>query len=123
MDSTDQITLTGLRAFGWHGVYDQERRTGQTFIIDVTMYVDTRRAASTDEVTDTVHYGEIAEQVTAIVSGEPVHLLERLAERLADKLLAVDLVQRVRVTVHKPEAPIPVPFDDVAVTIDRVRTP
>lgn len=121
MDSTDQITLTGLRTFGRHGVFEHERRDGQTFVVDVTMHVDTRRAADTDDVTDTVHYGEVAEQIAAIVSGEPVQLLERLAARIAESILTIDLVQRVRVTVHKPEAPIPLPFDDVAVTIERSR--
>lgn len=122
MDGADEISLTGLRVFGRHGVYDQERRDGQDFIIDLTMQVDTRRAAATDEVTDTVHYGEVAEQVAAIVGGEPVNLLERLAARIADRLLEGALVRAVRVTVHKPHAPITVPFEDVAVTITRAKS-
>ena len=119
MDGADRIALTGIRVFGRHGVYDDERRDGQDFVVDVTMHVDTRRAAATDDVADTVHYGEIAEQIAAIVGGEPVNLLETLAARIAERLLESSKISAVRVTVHKPHAPIPVPFNDVSVTIDR----
>lgn len=115
----DEITLTGVRATGYHGVFEHERREGQEFIVDARLFLDTSHAAETDEVTDTVHYGEVAERIVAIVAGEPVNLLERLAQRLADALLSEPLVRRVRVTVHKPQAPITVPFGDVAVTIER----
>ena len=83
----DEITLTGLRVFGRHGVYDEERRVGQYFVVDFTLLLDTRRAAETDDVADTVHYGEAAEQVADIVAGEPVDLIETLAARIADALL------------------------------------
>lgn len=115
----DEITLTGLRVFGRHGVYDEEKRVGQNFLVDFTLRTDTRRAAESDDVIDTVHYGEAAELVAGIVGGEPVDLLETLVQRIADALLALPLVEGVRVTVHKPDAPIPLPFDDVAVTIER----
>lgn len=121
MDVADEITLTGLRVFGRHGVYDEERRTGQEFVVDVTLRLDTRPAAASDDVADTVHYGEMAEQIAAIVGGEPVDLLETLAARIADHLVANPLVDGVRVTVHKPQAPIPLTFADVSVTIDRTR--
>ena len=117
----DEITLTGLRVFGRHGVYDDERRVGQYFVIDFTLRLDTRRAAETDDVSETVHYGEAAEQVAAIVSGEPVDLIETLAARIADALLTSPIVSSARVTVHKPDAPIPLPFTDVAVTVERAR--
>lgn len=119
MEAFDEITLTGIRTFGYHGVYADERRDGQYFIVDLTLFVDTRRAAETDDVVDTVHYGEVAELVATIVSGDPVDLLETLAAHLATSLLAIDQVRRVRVTIHKPDAPIPVPFTDVSVTIVR----
>jgi dihydroneopterin aldolase len=115
----DEITLTGLRVFGRHGVYDQERREGQDFLVDLTLFLDTRPAAASDDVADTVHYGELAEQVAAIVGGEPVDLVETLAARIADHVLTFGLVERVRVTVHKPDAPIALTFADVAVTIER----
>ncbi|MBD8023210.1 dihydroneopterin aldolase [Microbacterium gallinarum] len=121
MGGADEITLTGLRVFGRHGVYDEERRVGQDFVVDVTLRLDTRRAAATDDVADTVHYGELAEQIAVIVGGEPVDLLETLAARIADQVLTADLVDGVRVTVHKPYAPIPLSFTDVSVTIERAR--
>lgn len=122
MGGTDEITLTGLRVFGRHGVYDDERRVGQDFVVDVTLRLDTRPAAMSDDVADTVHYGEMAEQIAGIVGGEPVNLLETLAARLADHVLTLPRVDSVRVTVHKPEAPIPLSFADVSVTIERERT-
>ena len=119
MSSFDEITLTGVRATGYHGVYERERREGQEFVVDATLFLDTGRAGETDQVTDTVHYGEVAERIVAIVEGEPVNLLERLVQLLADALLSEPLVHRVRVTVHKPQATITVPFSDVSVTIER----
>lgn len=121
MDFADEIVLTGVRAFGRHGVYEHERREGQEFVVDVTLYLSTARAAASDDVTRTVHYGEVAERVVEIVGGEPLNLIETLASRIADDLLTRDPVRMVAVTVHKPHAPIPVPFGDVAVTIRRAR--
>jgi dihydroneopterin aldolase len=121
MDFVDEITLTGLRAFGRHGVYEHERTDGQHFVVDVTLYVSTAAASRSDDVADTVHYGEVAEQVAGIVGGEPVNLIETLAERIADALLARDAVKMVAVTVHKPGAPIDLEFADVSVTIRRSR--
>jgi len=117
----DEILLTGLRATGHHGVYEHERRDGQEFVVDVAMHLDTHPAAASDDVSDTVHYGEVADEVAAIVAGDPVDLVETLAQRIADAVLRRPLVRRVRVTVHKPQAPIAVPFEDVAVTITRAR--
>jgi dihydroneopterin aldolase len=121
MDFVDEITLTGVRAFGYHGVLPEERRQGQEFVVDATLYVSTARAAASDDVTDTVHYGDAAERIAAIVAGEPLNLLESVAARIADDLLAYDLVKMVSVTIHKPQAPIQVPFSDVSVTIRRAR--
>ncbi|WP_240640539.1 dihydroneopterin aldolase [Microbacterium sp. 10M-3C3] len=121
MDVVDEITMTGLRVFGRHGVFDHERRDGQEFVIDLTLGVATTAAAASDDVADTVHYGELAERVAAVVAGEPVNLIETLAQRIADAALSDERVQIVTVTVHKPSAPITVPFDDVSVTIRRSR--
>jgi dihydroneopterin aldolase len=121
MDFLDEITITGIRAFGHHGVYAEEKRDGQEFVVDVTLHLPLHTAAETDDVADTVHYGELAEAIAAIVSGEPVDLLETLASRIADAILANELVQIAKVTVHKPSAPIAVPFGDVAVTVHRGR--
>jgi len=119
--ASDRITLTGLRAFAHHGVFDHERRDGQQFIIDVVAHLDLRAAAAGDELTATVHYGELAEQVVAAVETDPVDLIETVAERVAAVVLQHGAVWQTTVTVHKPQAPITVPFDDVSVTIVRGR--
>lgn len=118
---TDRIELTGLRAHGRHGVYDFERAQGQEFVIDAVLELDLAPAARSDQVTDTVHYGELAEKLVAVVTGEPVNLIETLADRLLAVCLAEPLVAAATVTVHKPEAPIPHSFRDVAVTMRRTR--
>jgi dihydroneopterin aldolase len=117
----DRIVLRGLLGHGHHGVYPEERERGQPFVVDVTLTLDLGPAARSDDVTDTVHYGELAQQVVAVVEGEPVQLVETLAQRVADVCLSRPLVQQVEVTVHKPEAPVGVPFEDVAVTVVRSR--
>ncbi|WP_426171984.1 dihydroneopterin aldolase [Microbacterium sp. DWRC1-3] len=122
MQSLDEIVLTGLTVFGRHGVFDHERRDGQDFTIDLRLRLSLAKAADSDEVTDTVHYGELAEKVAAVVAGEPVNLIETLAERIAAVGLEDRRVQEVVVTVHKPHAPILLNFADVAVTITRRRT-
>lgn len=118
---TDRIVLTGLRVRGFHGVFDHERRDGQDFIVDAELELDTRAAAAGDQLTDTVHYGELAEGLAAVIAGEPVNLLETLAARLVAVCLADPRVRAATVTVHKPQAPIPLTFTDVAVTIRRAR--
>ena len=119
---TDRIVLTGIRATAHHGVYDRERRDGQEFVADLVLELSLVDAARSDDVADTVHYGELAEAVAAILSGEPVNLLETLAQRIADAALGFARVDAVEVSLHKPQAPIPVPFDDVVVSIRRERS-
>lgn len=119
--SSDLIRLTGLRVRGRHGVFDFERRDGQDFVVDVALEMPLAVAGASDELSDTVHYGELAEGLAAVIGGEPVNLLETLAERLAAVCLADERVEAATVTVHKPQAPIPLSFTDVAVTIRRVR--
>ncbi|MEN0127936.1 MAG: 2-amino-4-hydroxy-6-hydroxymethyldihydropteridine diphosphokinase [Brevundimonas sp.] len=118
----DQIRLTGISATGYHGVFEHERREGQTFVADVVVHLDTRRAAARDDLTHTLHYGELAVEVAAVLSGEPVDLIETVAERIAATVLAHAIVQAVDVSVHKPQAPIEVPFGDVVVAIRRDRS-
>jgi 7,8-dihydroneopterin aldolase/epimerase/oxygenase len=117
----DRITLTGVRVHANHGVFDFEREAGQEFVIDVSVAVDLAAAASGDDLGRTVHYGELAEAVVAAVSRDPVDLIETVAERVADVALTFPAALEVEVTVHKPQAPISVPFTDVAVTIVRGR--
>ncbi|MFO7691225.1 MAG: dihydroneopterin aldolase [Cryobacterium sp.] len=119
--SLDCITLTGLRVNAHHGVYDFERENGQDFVIDVTVWLDLARAASSDDVTQTIHYGELAEEVAESVRNNPVDLIETVAERIAVVALAHQAAERVRVCVHKPQAPIELPFTDVSVQIERSR--
>jgi dihydroneopterin aldolase len=117
----DRIELRGLSGRGRHGVLAHERALGQRFAADVTLHLDTRAAAASDDLSQTVDYGAVAQQVVAVITGEPVDLVETLAQRIADVALGHDRVQAVDVCVHKPEAPITVPFDDVVVTIHRER--
>lgn len=116
---SDAIRLTGLRVRGHHGVLPQERQDGQEFVVDVTLWLDLRPAAGSDDVADTVHYGELAGRLADVVAGKPVDLIETLAQRLADVCLADPRVTRTAVTVHKPSAPIPLSFDDASVTVER----
>ena len=117
----DRIAIRGLTAYAHHGVYAFERRQGQTFRCDAVLEVDTAPAAQSDDLQRTVNYAELAQRLYTALSTEPVDLLETLAQRLADVCLACDLVDAVEVTVHKPEADLGVPFDDVTVTIRRER--
>ena len=121
MNPYDQIILTGLRANGFHGVLEHEKRDGQVFVIDVTVHIPMREPSASDDIADTIHYGELAEEIVAAVERDPVDLIETVAERIAETVLAHKLAVFVEVTVHKPNAPIRVPFDDVAVKIMRSR--
>jgi 7,8-dihydroneopterin aldolase/epimerase/oxygenase len=117
----DRLSLRGLRARGRHGVHDFERREGQEFIVDAVLGIDTRQAAAGDNLADTVDYGGLASRLSAVVTGEPVRLIETLAHRLAQVCLAEPGVMEVEITVHKPNAPLPFAFEDVSVTIVRRR--
>lgn len=121
MAQPDAITLTGLRAFGYHGVFDFERRDGQEFVVDLVVALDMRPAAASDDVAHTVDYGALATGVVAIVTGEPLNLIETLAERIAGFVLEHPLVAATTVTVHKPSAPITTAFQDVSVSVSRER--
>jgi dihydroneopterin aldolase len=121
-DVSGTIELKGLTVHGHHGVYENERVQGQTFTVDVCLEVDLEKSIASDDVADTVHYGELADELAAIVSGAPVKLIETLASRLLDHCLNAPLVQAATVTVHKPHAPIPHAFGDVAVTLSGRRS-
>ncbi|MGJ3508970.1 dihydroneopterin aldolase [Enemella sp. A6] len=116
-----QIKLTGIAAHGHHGVFEHERRNGQRFVVDVTLELDLTAAVETDELSHTVDYGALAQAIVADITGEPLNLIEALAGRIAATCLADDRVAEVSVTVHKPQAPITVPFEDVAVTMHQKR--
>jgi 7,8-dihydroneopterin aldolase/epimerase/oxygenase len=118
---TDRITLTGLRVRGHHGVFPHEKRDGQDFLVDVVVWLDLAQAAATDDLEKTVHYGELAERVAKIVAGPPRDLIETVATETADMIMTDGRVRATEVTIHKPNAPIPLTFADVAVTIHRSR--
>jgi dihydroneopterin aldolase len=118
---SDRVEVRGIRATGRHGVLPEERRDGQPFVVDVRLELDTRAAAATDDLSATVDYSVVARRVVDVVAGDAVDLVETLAQRIADACLDDERVDAVEVTVHKPEAPVGVPFDDVVVTIRRTR--
>jgi len=118
----DRITLTGLHVHGNHGVFDHEKQDGQDFLVDVTVWLELAPAASTDALADTVDYGELAKRVAAIVAGPSRDLIETVATETAEDLMRWDpRLHAAEVTIHKPNAPIELPFADVAVTIRRSR--
>jgi len=119
LPARDQVALRGLAGFGHHGVFDFEREQGQRFVADVVCTLDLAPAAETDDLQRTVDYGVLAADVVADIEGEPLDLIEALADRIARTCLRRPAVQSVEVTVHKPDAPMPVPVDDVAVTLRR----
>ena len=118
----DRITITGIEAFGHHGVLAHEREYGQRFVVDVALGVDLSVAGASDDLTDTVDYGGLSADVAALVAGEPYDLIETVAERIATRCLSDPRVQAAEVTVHKPSAPLPVVAEEVSVTIRRVRS-
>lgn len=115
----DRISLTGLAVTGHHGVFEHERRDGQTFVVDITLWLDVTEAAAADDLRKTVHYGELAELAAGIVAGPPRDLIETVATEIADTVMTTYPLHAVEVTVHKPDAPIPLTFADVAVTVRR----
>ena len=118
----DRITLTGLRVHGRHGVHDFERREGQEFVVDVTVWLDLGPAAATDDLSATLDYGALAQRAAQIVGGQPCDLIEAVAGRIATEILTDQRVEAVEVTVHKPHAPLSQPFTDVSVTLVRGRS-
>jgi dihydroneopterin aldolase len=117
----DRLRVTGIEVVGHHGVFDFERREGQRFVVDLVLGLDTRRAAGSDDLSDTVDYGRLVEEVGQAVANEPVDLIETLAQRIAEICLKDERVQWTEVTLHKPDAPIETTFSDVALTITRSR--
>ena len=117
----DELTVTGVECYGYHGVFEHEKREGQPFVVDLTLGLDTRAAAASDDLRDTVDYGSLVAAVKAAVEADPVDLIETLAQRLADVCLRDVRVEWARITVHKPDAPIEATFGDVTLTITRER--
>jgi dihydroneopterin aldolase len=119
----DRVTLRGVAAFGHHGVFPEERLNGQRFVVDVDCTLDLAPAAGADDLSLTIDYGELAKAIVADVERDPLDLIEALADRVAETCLSLSGVVTVEVTVHKPEAPMPVEVADVSVTLTRSRSP
>jgi dihydroneopterin aldolase len=119
----DKIYMNGLEFYGYHGVFLEENRLGQRFYTDVVLSVESlREAGTTDDLNKTVNYGEAYDYIRAIMDGEPVQLLETLAEKIATTLLEnFPPVVQVQVKVTKPMPPIAGPMQGVAVEIVRDR--
>ncbi|CAM4476519.1 dihydroneopterin aldolase [Nocardia ninae] len=117
----DRIELRGLRAFGHHGVFDHERRDGQEFIVDLTVWVDFSVAAASDDLVATVDYGLLAGNAVRIIEGPPRNLIETVVSEIADDVMTDPRISSVEVVVHKPSAPIPHTFADVRVVASRHR--
>jgi len=117
----DELSITGIECFAHHGVFDFERREGQVFVVDLVLGIDTRPAAASDDLVDTVNYGTLVADVKAAVERDPVDLIETVAQRITDVCLLDTRVEWARVTLHKPDAPIDATYSDVALTITRTR--
>ena len=118
---TDELSVTGIECFAHHGVFDFERREGQVFVVDLVLGIDTRPAAASDDLVDTVNYGTLVADVKAAVERDPVDLIETVAQRITDVCLLDTRVEWARVTLNKPDAPIDATYSDVALTITRTR--
>lgn len=118
---TDRIELRGLKVRGNHGVFAHERADGQDFIVDITVWMDLSVAAASDALADTYDYGVLAQRAAEIIAGPARDLIETVAAEIADEVMADRRVQAVEVTLHKPHAPIPLTFADVAVVARRSR--
>jgi len=119
----DRIQLRGLTVRGRHGVFEHERRDGQEFVVDITVWLDLDRAGATDDLAHTVDYGELAKRAAQIVGGPPRNLIEAVAADIADDVMRDERIHAAEVTIHKPQAPIPLEFGDVAVVAHRSRHP
>ena len=116
---TDRIDLSGIEVYGKHGVLDFEQERAQVFRVDVSVFLDLAEAGETDDLDDTIDYGSLAEEIREVVGGESHALIERVANRVAETVLAYPKAERTVVTIHKPDAPVDVAFDDISVTVDR----
>jgi len=119
---SDQIVLTGIHGFGYHGLFEQERKDGQDFFVDLTLSVDLKAGSQSDSIADTVNYAEITDLVVEELTSNPVNLIEKLAARIAERVLNQHIkVSSVTVTVHKPQAPVAAQLKDIAVVVTRSR--
>lgn len=117
----DRIELRGLTVRGHHGVFEHERRDGQDFVVDITVWIDLTAAAASDDLADTLDYGALAQRAAAVIAGPPRDLVETVSAEIAEDVMTDERVHAVEVVLHKPNAPIPLTFSDVAVVARRSR--
>lgn len=115
----DEIAITGIRGFGYHGLFEDEKKNGQEFIVDIRMEKELSLAGSTDRIDATIDYGKVAVRVKELIESDSFNLIERLAEVIAEQIKSEFSVTSIEVTVHKPHAPVEIEFDDISVTIKR----
>ena len=115
----DQIAITGIRGFGYHGLFDSEKKSGQEFIVDIRIEADLSEACQSDEIESTIDYGKVAMRVKELIESDSFNLIERLAEVIAERVKQEFQAKFVEVTVHKPSAPVDLEFEDISVTIKR----
>ncbi len=118
---SDSIRITGLEIFGYHGVYDHEKQNGQRFLVDLAVWIDTDNASRSDDLSQTLDYGELVKAVATEVQGESVDLIEKLAAKVLDVVWRFEEALAAEVTVHKPEAPVGFRVTDISVTLKRER--
>lgn len=119
---SDSIEIKGLFGFGYHGLFDDERENGQGFLVDLILNMDLSKVSQSDLIDDTINYSTVCDLVLAQIIGPPVTLIERLAGQIAELILRdYPKVESVRVTVHKPDAPVAAKVQDISVSIERTR--
>lgn len=119
--TNDRVLMGGLEFYGYHGVIPEENRLGQRFLVDIEMRADLAEAGRTDDLTKSVDYVAVYADVRAIIEGPACKLIETVATRIADRILAVYAVSLVRVRVRKPDVPIPARLEYVGIEIERTR--
>jgi dihydroneopterin aldolase len=116
---SDYLEIHGISGFGYHGLFEQERANGQRFKVDLKIELKNKKVGKSDAIADAVDYAEIIKEVYAIIVGEPVNLIERVAELIAERLLNQFKIKSVEVLVHKSNAPVGYPIDDIAIRVKR----
>lgn len=118
----DKITIKNLKIFAYHGVNPEEKENGQTFIIDLTYYLDLSKACETDDLTDTVSYAKAVKIIRKVFTETSYDLIEKAAQVVCDALFKeFEKINKVEITLKKPEAPVNADFEYMAVTIVRER--
>ncbi|TDQ34203.1 dihydroneopterin aldolase [Aureibacillus halotolerans] len=119
----DKIIVKGMSFYGYHGVFSEENKLGQRFLADIELYCDLRAAGENDDLQQTVNYAAIFETVQKVIEGEPVKLLEALAERIAANIFSkFEIVDGLSLRIIKPDPPIPGHYEHVAIEIERMRS-